>query len=154
MVFLLAKALWCVFEGREEADVILGRSTLEYGQQSFPEFRLTPEPLRRLIRECSVGAREWKDGRIKIVRRGGVVLPLGRTGEEGEGKGTLGETLGAIEDFWQEEMGKAESFIEARMRYYKNEADDDDLWWLDYLRRPSLIDVLRALEMFGHESDL
>ena len=149
MVFLLAKALWCIFEGREEVDVILGRSTLEDGQQRFPEFRLTPEPLRGLIRDCSAGAGEWKDGKIKIVRRGGVVFPLGKTGSEGEEKGTLGETLAAIKDFWQNEMVKAETFIEAKMRYYKNEANDDDLQWLDYLRRPSLPDVLRALERFS-----
>ena len=154
MVFLLAKALWCIFEGREEADVIPGRSTLEDGQQRFPEFRLTPEPLRRLIRDCSAGAREWKDGPIKIVHRGGVVFPLGKTGSEGEEKGTLGETLDAIKDFWQNEMVKAESFIEAKMRYYQNEADDDDLQWLDYLRRPSLTDVFRALELFSNECDL
>lgn len=154
MVFLLAKALWCIFEGREEADVILGRSTLEDGQQRFPGFRLTPEPLRRLIGDCSAGTREWKDGQIKIVRRSGVVFSLGKTGSEGEEKGTLGETLDAIMDFWQNEMVKAESFIEAKMRYYKNEANDDDLQWLDYLLRPSLMDVFRALESFSIENHL
>ncbi len=154
MVYLLAKALWCIFGGREEPDVILGRSTAEDGQQRFPEFRRTPEPLRRLIKDCSTGAREWKDGKIKIYRRGGKVFPLGKTGLNGETEGTLKETMAAIKDFWQNEMVKAETFIEARIKYYHDEATEDDLQWLDHSRRPSLGDVLQTLESFSNGHNL
>ena len=151
MVFLLAKALWCIFEGREEADIILGRSTPEDGQLRFPEFHLTPDPIRKLIQECSAGAREWKDGKIRIYRRGGRVFPLGKTGLNGEAEGTLDETIATIRQFWQNEMVKAEAFLEARMRYFQGQATEEDLQSLDYLRRPSLSEVLRTLESFSSE---
>ena len=154
IVFLLAKALWCIFEGREEADIILGRSTPEDGQLRFPEFHLTPEPIRKLIQESSAVATEWKDGKIKIYRRGGRLFPLGKTGLNGEAEGTLEETIAATRQFWQNEMVKAESFLEARMRYYQGHATEKDLQWLDYLRRPSLSEVLHTLESFNSAHSL
>ena len=154
MVFLLAKALWCIFEGREEADVILGRSTLEDGQLRFPEFHLTPGPIRKLIKECSARAREWKDGNMTIYRRGGRLFPLGKTGLNGEAEGTLEETIAATRLFWQDEMVKAEAFLEARMRYYQGEGMEEDLQLLGYLRRPSLSDVLHTLESFSSENKM
>ena len=154
MVFLLAKALWCIFEGREEPDVILGRSTPEDGQLRFPEFRLTPDPIQQLIRDCSAGAREWKDGKIKIYRRSGRLFPLGKTGLNGEVEGTLEETVVATKQFWQNEVVKAEAFLEARMRYYQGGATEEDLQCLDYLRRLSLEDVLHGLEVFSSKHDV
>ena len=154
MVFLLAKALWCIFKGRAEADVILGRSTLEDDQLRFPGFHLTPEPVRKLIRKCSAGAREWKDGQMAIYRRGGRLFPLGKTGLNGEAEGTLEETIAATRKFWQNEMVKAEAFLEARMRYYQCEATEENLQRLDYLRRPSLSDVLHTLKSFSSEHEI
>ena len=40
---------------------------------------------------------------------------------------------------------KADAFIEAKMKYYRHEANDDDVRRLDCLLRPSLTHVLRAL---------
>jgi hypothetical protein len=45
----------------------------------------------------------------------------------GEKEATLKETIAAIKDFWQNEMVKAESFARARMKYYNDEATEDDL---------------------------
>lgn len=145
MVFQLAKALWCILEGREGADIILGRSTPDDGKLRFPEFHPTPEPIRKLIQESYAGAREWKDGKIKIYRRGRRLFPLGKTGLNGEAEGTLGETIAMTRQFWQNEMVKAESFLEARMRYYQGHATEEDLQWLDYSRRPSLSEPDRTM---------
>ena len=147
-VYLLGKALYCLFEGLAEHSIILGRSTTNEGKQLFPEFRRTPPPLRDLIKQCTCGAREWKDGPMKITRCGGKVFPVGKTGMNGEKEATIEETKLAIKDFWQNEMRKAEAFIIAKGRFESGEADDKDLELLDYLRRPKLAHVLRTLESF------
>lgn len=153
-VYLLGKALWCIFEGRGDADIILGRGNVEDGEQRFPEFRLTPEPLRKLITDCTAGAREWKDGPLGIYRRGGQIFPLGKTGLNGEPEGTFEETKAVIANFWQKEMDKAECFLEARMKYYQGKTNGTDMEWLDYLKRPSLTDVLQTLQSFVGEQKL
>ena len=91
---MLGKALWCIFEGVGDADIVLGRSNIHDGEQRFPEFVRTPPPLRELIRRCTAGAREWSDGPIKIYRREGKVFPLGQTGLNGEPEG---KRVGRIE---------------------------------------------------------
>ena len=147
-VYLLGKALYCLFEGLAEHSIILGRSTTNEGKQLFPEFRRTPPPLRDLIKQCTGGAREWRDGPMKITRCGGKVFPVGKTGMNGEEEATFEETKFAIKDFWQNEMRKAETFIIAKGRFESGEADDKDLELLDYLRRPKLAHVLQTLESF------
>ncbi|KAI1116504.1 hypothetical protein F5Y14DRAFT_459125 [Nemania sp. NC0429] len=148
MVYMLGKALWCLFEGIGEADVILGRASVSDGQQRFPEFVRTPVEIQELIKRCTAGAREWIDGHIKIYRREGKVFPLGKTGLHGEPEGTFEETKQTITRFWRTEMQKAEAFVQARIRYDKNEADDGDLGLLHYLQRPTLQEVMLALERY------
>ena len=150
-VYLLGKALWCIFEGVGDADIVLGRSHRGESEQRFPEFRRTPEAMRELIRDCTIGAREWKDGHIKIYRRGGQIFPLGLTGLNGEREGTLEETLSTIQNFWQIEISKAEKFVEAQRKYNLGEATGDDLTQLDLLRRPRLDEVLSRLDQFSVE---
>lgn len=147
-VYLLGKALYCLFEGLADHSIILGRSTTNEGEQLFPEFRHTPPPLRALIKQCTAGAREWKDGPMKITRCGGKVFPFGKTGMNGEKEATFEETKNAIKDFWQNEMRNAEAFISAKSRYESGEADDNDLELLDYLRRPKLAHVMHTLGSF------
>ena len=147
-VYLLGKALYCLYEGLAEHSIILGRSTTDEGKQLFPEFRRTPPPLRDLIKRCTAGAREWKDGPMEITRCGGKVFPVGKTGMNGEKQATFEETKLAIKDFWQNEMRKAEAFIIAKGRFESGEADDKDLEILDYLRRPKLAHVLHTLDSF------
>ena len=147
-VYLLGKALYCLFEGLADHSIILGRSTTNEGKQVFPEFRRTPPPLRDLIKQCTGGAREWKDGPMKITRCGGKVFPVGKTGMNGEQEATFEETKLAIKNFWQNEMRKAEAFIIAKGRFESGDADDKDLELLDYLRRPKLAHVLQTLESF------
>lgn len=145
-VYLLGKALYCLFEGVADADIILGRSSPDEAAQRFPEFHRTPQPLQKLIKKCTAGAREWKDGHIKIYRRAGKVFPLGKTGQNGEPEATFEETKVAIKNFWQAEMTKAEAFMHAREKYEAGEADESHMELLDYLRRPILAEVLQALE--------
>ncbi|XXH04120.1 hypothetical protein Hte_010532 [Hypoxylon texense] len=148
MVYMLGRALWCIFEGVGDADVVLGRSNVYDGRQRFPEFVRTPPAMRWIIQTCTLGAREWIDGPIKIYRRGGKVFPLGRTGWCGEPEGTFEETKETVRLFWQDEMRKAERFVEARMRHDKNEASESDLELLHYLKRPTLKQVLSRLHRF------
>ncbi|EFX00690.1 hypothetical protein CMQ_7692 [Grosmannia clavigera kw1407] len=148
MVYMLGKALWCIFEGIGDADIVLGLSSTSDGGQRFPEFIRTPPALQVLIRACTQGAREWIDGPIKIYRRGGRIFPLGKTGRNGEEEGTAEETVATIKDFWLNEMHKAEAFVAARIRYVNKEATEDDLKLLPYLRRPTLKDVWTTLDDF------
>ncbi|KAK4461558.1 hypothetical protein QBC42DRAFT_329780 [Cladorrhinum samala] len=149
MVYMLGKVLWCIFEGVQDADIILGRSNPYDGQQRFPHFIRTPPTLQDLIRRCTAGAREWTDGPIRIYRRGGRVFPLGKTGLNGELEGTLDETKQAIREFWQNEIQEAEQFIAARQRHDQGCATKSDVERLSYLRRPTLAEVQEALERFG-----
>ncbi|KAI1130985.1 hypothetical protein F5Y10DRAFT_262721 [Nemania abortiva] len=149
MVYMLGKALWCLFEGIGDADIVLGRSGASDGQQRFPEFIRTPPDLQQLIKRCTAGAREWIDGHIKIYRHEGKVFPLGKTGLHGEPEGSFEETKQTITSFWKAEMQKAEEFVQARMRYDRNEADDRDLELLHYLQRPTLQEVTLALKQYS-----
>jgi hypothetical protein len=148
-IFMLGKALWCLFEGVGNADIILGRSHMYEAEQRFPEFRRTPKPLQDLIRDCTAGAREWIDGPIKIYRREGKVYPLGKAGLNGEPEASSEETKKAIKTFWQNEMTKAEAFFGARMRYDSGGASESDLQLLHYLRRPKFEAVLQSLKTFS-----
>ncbi|KAI0200642.1 hypothetical protein F4808DRAFT_470349 [Astrocystis sublimbata] len=148
MVYMLGKALWCLFEGIGDADVVLGRSGISDGQQRFPEFKRTSSELQQLIKKCTAGAREWGDGHIKIYRREGKVFPLGKTGLHGEPEGTFDESKQAVTQFWRTEMQKAEDFVKARMRHDGNEAGNRDLELLHYLQRPTLQEVLLALKQY------
>ena len=155
-VYMLGRVMWCIFEGRADADIVLGRSTKYEVEQDrdgghwFPEFRQTPEALRPLISRCTAGAREWEgeDGPLGICRVGGKVFPRGRTGRNGEPAATFEETMDAITKSWRKEMEKAEAFIEAKMRYDSKSATEEDLKLLGYLKRPKLDDVLLELDGF------
>ncbi|KAH7363627.1 hypothetical protein B0T11DRAFT_340136 [Plectosphaerella cucumerina] len=151
MVYMVGKLLWCLFEGRGDADIVMGRSSPEEGDQRFPNFERTPPRMRRLIERCTAGAREWIDGPIKIYRRGGVIYPLGKTGQGKEPEATAGETLQAIGEFWQDEMRKAVEFAEARVRWDRKEEMEGDRELLHYLERPRLCEVLAELEAFDKE---
>jgi hypothetical protein len=148
MVYMLGKALWCLFEGIGDADVVLGRSGSNDGARRFPDFVHTPPQMQDLIRKCTAGAREWTDGPIAIYRREGRVYPLGKTGLNGEPEGTVEETKRAIREFWRGEMDKALAFVEARMRHDRGEALQGDANLLHYLQRPKLQEVLAAVEAF------
>ena len=126
-VYLLGKALYCLFEGLADHSIILGRSTTDEVEQLFREFLRTSPPLQDLIKHCTAGAREWRDGPMTITRCGGKVFPLGKTGMNGEMEATFEETKVAIKDFWQNEMKKAEAFSDAKRRCVNGEADDNDL---------------------------
>lgn len=149
-VYLLGKALYCLFEGVADADIILGRSSPNEAAQRFPEFHYTPPVIQELIKRCTAGAREWEDGHMKVYRRGGKVFPLGRTGRNGEPEASFEETKRAIKSFWQNEMRKAEVFVKAREKYEVGKADETDLELLHYLRRPTLTEVLQAIDAFGN----
>jgi len=148
-VYCLGKVIWCIFEGVGDADNVLGRSIPIESEQRFPEFRRTPEALRGLIKSCTAGAREWKDGPISIFRKGGTVYPLGKTGRNGEPKGTFGETREAIKKFWLGEMAKAEAFLEAKEEFEHGQANETQRAMLEYLDRPTLKEVLDKLEDFA-----
>jgi hypothetical protein len=149
MVYMLGKMLWCIFEGRGDADIVLGRSSPEEAAQRFPDFVRTHTQMRKLITRCTAGAREWIDGPIKIFRRDGKVFPLGKTGRGGEPEASAEETVEAIRGFWRGEMDKAEKFAEARMRWDAGKPEEGDREMLHYLDRPRLRDVLAELEAFG-----
>lgn len=149
MVYLLGKALWCIFEGMGDADIVLGRSNPHETEQRFPEFRRTPSTIQSLIKECTAGAREFIDGPIKIYRQRGKIFPLHQTGTAGEYLASSDETKAAIKAFWRGEIVKAEAFISARTKYQQGIASSEEIErWLHYLRRPKLEEVSQRLRKF------
>ena len=151
-VYCLGRALWCIFEGVGDTSNVLGRS-LPHDSDSeheFPTFtHRTPESVRKLIKNCTSGAREWTDdGPLGLFRRGGKLYPRGWTGANGEPLASVKETQEAIETVWKHEIAKAKEFLVARGRYTEDRADDNDMKMLGYLQRPTLKDVLVFFENF------
>ncbi|PMD45738.1 hypothetical protein L207DRAFT_525084 [Hyaloscypha variabilis F] len=147
-VFMLGKLLWCLFEGVASVNCLVTVETFreDVWEQAFPEFRRTPEPLRALIRKCTVGAMEWKGQLPAVVRRGNKLYPRGRTGRNGEPEGTAVETQEAARQYWREELRRAERFIEERKLNVMVEGESSFLGFMK--ERPSFKEVLAVLEDF------
>lgn len=50
----------------------------------FPDFVHTPKPVRELIKQMTLGSREWHGRKLGLFRRGAVTFSSGRTGLDGE----------------------------------------------------------------------
>jgi hypothetical protein len=147
-VFLLGKALWCIFEGVGEPCNILGRSAIYESSLEFPEFKRTPESLRNLIKKCTSGAREWSTGPLQVFRKESKIYPRGKTGVDGQPTATIEETKKIIQQTWHAVVERIIGFVEAKQRYDNGDPRPEDFEFLGYLNRPKLQEVLDELENF------
>ena len=149
-VFMVGKLLWCIFEHLPFPNSCVTVETFREkpSDQSFPEFRRTPTPLRECIRRCTSGAPEWNGHRAYVVRSGVKLFPRGRMGQGGEPRGTWSETQEAARTGWQHEVDVAERFIVARIKQKeattvaKDSCGNNDDGILGFMReRPSLEEI-------------
>ncbi|GAB1312681.1 U-box domain-containing protein 33 [Madurella fahalii] len=121
-VFMLGKLLWCIFEGQPFIRCGIDHEILrdphpEYESErtgkasAFPEFKKTPDGLRRLIRGCTAGAREWEaNGRRSVLAvRGGKLCPAAP--EVNSGDVAAGDTLTTARNFWRREVERARTYV-------------------------------------------
>ena len=148
MVFCLGKALYCIFEGVGAVSNVLGSSRASDDSLELPNFAKTPQKMQALIQQCTQGARETEYGGLGIVRVGSKIFPRGKTGRHGEERATIEQTKVAIKETWTKEVERTQAFVQARMRYDKGEEEDGDGSLLKYLQRPTLTEVLKALQEF------
>jgi hypothetical protein len=121
-VFMLGKLLWCIFEGQAMLRCGIDHEVLrdedpEYESartgkaRAFPEFRRTPDALRRLIRACTAGAPEWKPDQPRppgVVLRGGKLYSAGL---RNRCEATSRDTLAAARRFWGFEVEQSRKFM-------------------------------------------
>lgn len=153
MAFQLGKVIWCIFEGVSNINNVLRVSKIGQTLQEFPEFVKTPPKIRDLIQRCTAGSREWLDweGPLGLYRKGSKIYPRGKAGLGRETTATITETKEAIQRVWLGELKKSEDFVRARMRYDEGVATHDDMKYLDYLKRPTLPEVVNELEKISLE---
>lgn len=134
-VYMLGRLLWCIFEGMSAPQLgAIWQSYHNEPEYEFPEYRLTPEPMRRLIDRCTRGRREPLS-RI-VVRRGNkVVLRNEPTGGSGE------QVRIAARQFWKAEVKWARNFVVEMIQ----EDPREDANTFD---RPKLSSVAATLQVF------
>jgi hypothetical protein len=108
MVYSLGKVFWYLFGGVGETGSILAFSPAYESSQEFADFRRTPKPLQHLIQCCTVGAREWDEGRLGIFRQGGRIIPRGNPNASVDG------TKHSVKRVWHNEVKKMECLLAAR----------------------------------------
>jgi hypothetical protein len=147
-MYAFGKVLWCIFEGCPSPD---GPQNVESfledfrQDQQFPEFRLSPPVIQRLIRRCTAGASEWGSRRPGVVRDGERIVPWGKEGCAV----TACETQDAATRWWHEELSLAEEFVRHQYVRFENDrgAVPEHVAKLreDVRQRPSLEEVEKEL---------
>jgi hypothetical protein len=145
MAYMLARVLWCIFEGLSCPEQPVWCSYEWEADLEFMEFRRSPVGVMRLIDECTKGRKELED-RFPAARKGNrFVLMQGRwrsgvLDEDCVGEGTVNEVRDEAMRWWKKELSDAEEFLEKREKGELNGR------WKEYLKRPKLKDILVCLE--------
>ncbi|KAL7628685.1 hypothetical protein AAE478_000200 [Parahypoxylon ruwenzoriense] len=141
-VYMLGRVLWCIFEGVSGPQkAAVWQSYRWEPELEFPEYRRTPSAMRILIDKCTRGRRETLSS--TIMRRHSRLL---LTGKDANGQ-SADDVKKAAKRFWSAEIEAAEKFLELRdSRRWKGEWNDN------FYERPSLKQVLEALEAFQNDS--
>lgn len=144
-VFSLGKMLWCIFEGCSHTKNSMDEDYEHESDVEFPEFRRTPRWMRKIIRDCTRGALDWSNARIEIVRRGSRFYSrcspaLGESSVEAAFR-----ALGAAKAMWLKKVQHMEEYLEAKSRWQRGLASNEDEVLLGFSLRPSLEDVFAAI---------
>ncbi|OBT46644.1 hypothetical protein VE00_01789 [Pseudogymnoascus sp. WSF 3629] len=107
MVYMLGRALWCVFEGVGMPERAVWRQGGEGGVE-FPAYTRSGERERELVDRCT-------SGRVEGRREQGVVRAGGRIVlKEGDGTESAEVVQRAAREWWIEELERGERFLEER----------------------------------------
>ncbi|KAI2602014.1 hypothetical protein GGR54DRAFT_556350 [Hypoxylon sp. NC1633] len=141
-VYMLGRVLWCIFEGVSGPQKAAVWQSYRWEPDiEFPEYRKTPPAMRKLIDQCTKGRRETLSN--VIARRNSHLILTTKPDNDQ----SADEVKGAAMRFWAAEIEVAEKFLELRdSKRQKGEWNDN------YYERPSLRQVLEALEAFQNEA--
>ena len=141
-VYMLGRVLWCLFEGMSAPQRgAVWQSYRWEPEIEFPDYLRTPQPLRNLIDQCTAGRRGQLSAHV--VRRGSM-LALRDDPKPKESSPQKREEIRRIaRDWWLKEVKAAEELIAMREALKSSET-----WNENYFNRPTLREVLAALEDF------
>ncbi|KFZ07341.1 hypothetical protein V501_06544, partial [Pseudogymnoascus sp. VKM F-4519 (FW-2642)] len=107
MVYMLGRALWCIFEGVGMPERAVWRQGGEGGVE-FPAYERAGQRERELIDRCTRGRVEGRREQ-GVVRAGGRILL-----NEGDGTESAEGVQRAAREWWIEELERGEIFLEER----------------------------------------
>lgn len=143
-VFSLGKLLWCIFEGNSHTKNSMLEEYEHEIETEFPAFNKTPLWMRSIIEDCTRGSLDWNNDReLDIVRRGSRIYSRARS--------SLNETEAAVEVMeamklmWEQRISHMELFLDAKTRWQRNCATNEDAAFLGFPLRPRLGEVLALI---------
>ncbi|KFY79388.1 hypothetical protein V498_08943, partial [Pseudogymnoascus sp. VKM F-4517 (FW-2822)] len=141
MVYMLGRALWCIFEGVGVPERAMWRQGGGEDGVEFPEYKRAGQRERKLIDRCTTGR---VDGRRAqgVVRMGGRIVL-----KEGDGTESAEAVQRVAKEWWIEELERGERFLEERerKREERRESGETDGFSV-FGGRPRLEEVLDILE--------
>ncbi|OTA69180.1 hypothetical protein K449DRAFT_322735 [Hypoxylon sp. EC38] len=141
-VYMLGRVLWCIFEGVSGPQkAAVWQSYRWEPDLEFPEYKKTPVAMRSLIDKCTRGRRQTLSSVI-IRQHSRLVLTSKAANEQ-----VAEEVKDAAKQFWSAELEEAEKFLELRDSLRRKGEWNDN-----YYERPTLMQVLEALEAFQNET--
>ncbi|KAI1409769.1 hypothetical protein F5Y13DRAFT_88056 [Hypoxylon sp. FL1857] len=141
-VYMLGRVLWCIFEGVSGPQkAAVWQSYRWEPDLEFPQYRKTPPAMRGLIDKCTRGRRRTLSS--VVIRRHSRLILTSKAADEQ----TADEVKEAAKLFWSAEIEEAEKFLELRDSLRRKGEWNDN-----YFERPTLKQVLEALEAFQHEA--
>ncbi|KFY14320.1 hypothetical protein V492_02690, partial [Pseudogymnoascus sp. VKM F-4246] len=141
LVYMLGRALWCIFEGVGMPERAAWRFGGGEGGVEFPAYRRSGLRERELIDRCTRGRvnGRWERG---VVRLGSRIVLNG-----GEGSETADVVQQAAKEWWIEELEIGESFLGERERKRKARRESGEMGDSSVFGgRPRLAEVLAILE--------
>jgi serine/threonine protein kinase len=133
-IYMLGKVLWGIFEGVGSPEKGLLVEHLREDMLEYPEWRNTPEAIRKLINACCISWRRYE--KFPLARKG-QLLGLRNT----DGTETVDQVRDAAARWWKAELQDAKEFVEQRI------GDSSRVWHI-FSARPTLEDVLFVLKSF------
>ncbi|OBT74867.1 hypothetical protein VF21_06737 [Pseudogymnoascus sp. 05NY08] len=140
MVYMLGRALWCIFEGVGMPERAVWRQGGEGGVE-FPAHSRAGQRERELVNKCT-------RGRVEGRREQGVVRVGGRIVlKEGDGTESAEVVQRAAREWWIEELERGERFLEEReIRREERRQNGEVGGFSAFGGRPRLLEVLDILE--------
>ncbi|KFY11280.1 hypothetical protein V491_07284, partial [Pseudogymnoascus sp. VKM F-3775] len=141
MVYMLGRALWCIFEAVGMPERAVWRHGGREGGVEFPAYRRAGQRERELIDRCTRGRvdRRREQG---VVRAGGKIVL-----KEGDGTESAEVVQRAAKNWWIEELERGERFLEERERNRELRRESEERGGSSVFGgRPRLQEVLDILE--------
>jgi hypothetical protein len=114
-VFMFGKVLWCLFEEQSTTNsaTFFGAEIFREvnPQYRFPDFRQTPDIIRDLIKQCTIGAPELKGQKAVLYRVGDKVYPAGASDGLTKTDATREETQDVARKWWKNQVDAAEAYL-------------------------------------------